>query len=144
MANKQPVDVKKENTTKGETARMSSTKKESLSIKGVKIISVTSPNMIAQIAEAHSLNPQEVFVRVKFEYEGTEYQGSNQLRFFGKDGYAKLIKSRDEELPVNITITKDIKGYLMYLDPDTDITIDDLFKDPVEKEDTRKDLSTLF
>lgn len=120
------------------------TKKQSISLKGVKIVSVTSPNRIAQIANERGINPQEVFVRVNFEYQGNEYRGDNQLRFFGKDGYAKLLSARDTESLVNITITKDVKGTLLYLDGDKDVTVDELFEKPVEKSSSRKDLSELF
>ena len=123
---------------------MATTKRQSISLKGVKIVSVTSPNRIAQIAAEHSINAQEVFVRVTFEFQGKEYQGSNQLRFFGKDGYSKLISARDSETLVNVTVTKDPKGTLMYLDADKDTTIDDLFAEPLNDKANREDLDSLF
>ena len=66
--------------------------KQSISLKGVKVIGVTSPNRIAQIAEERGINPQEVFVRVVFEYQGSQYQASNQLRFFGEKTTRKIYK----------------------------------------------------
>lgn len=118
--------------------------KQSISLKGVKVIGVTSPNRIAQIAEERSINPQEVFVRVVFEYQGSQYQASNQLRFFGEKGYNKLLESRDNETLVNVTITADDKGTLMYLDSDKDVSVSDLFKTPTATVAARKDLLSLF
>lgn len=118
--------------------------KQSISLKGVKVIGVTSPNRIAQIAEERNINPQEVFVRVVFEYQGSQYQASNQLRFFGEKGYSKLLESRDNETLVNVTITADDKGTLMYLDSDKDVSVSDLFKTPTATVAARKDLLSLF
>lgn len=125
-------------------SKANSSRKE-LGLKGVKILGVTSPNRIAQIAEERKITPREVFVRVIFEYAGSQYNASNQLRFFGEKGYEKLLQARDDESLVNITIIKDSKGILMYLDSDKDVTIADLFKEPALGSNTStKDLSDLF
>ena len=123
---------------------MTKSNKQSCSLKGVKIVGVTSPNRIAQIAEENGINPQEVFVRVVFEYKGEQYSSSNQLRFFGEKGYVKLLDARDNESLCNITIVKDDKGSLMYLDSDKDVSVADLFKTPTANVSTRKSLSDLF
>ena len=118
--------------------------KQSISLKGVKVIGVTSPNRIAQIAEERNINPQEVFVRVVFEYQGNQYSASNQLRFFGEKGYNKLLEARDDESLINVTVTSDDKGILMYLDSDKEVTVSDLFKTPTTQVSSRKDLTSLF
>ena len=52
---------------------------------------ISSPDSIRRIADERGLNPQEVFVRLIFEVNGTEYSASNQLRFIGKKDYQKLV-----------------------------------------------------
>ena len=124
--------------------KANSSRKE-VNLKGVKILGVTSPNRIAQIAEERKITPREVFVRVVFEYSGSQYNASNQLRFFGEKGYEKLLQARDDESLVNITVIKDDKGTLMYLDSDKNVTIAELFKAPaLSGSTTTKDLSDLF
>ena len=120
--------------------------RKELSLKGVKVLGVTSPNRIAQIAEEKGISCQEVFVRVIFEYKGKEYVGSNQLRFFRQEGYQKLLDARDNETLVNVTIAKDDKGILMYLDSDKEVSVADLFaaEPTVKPAPTKKDLSDLF
>ena len=122
-----------------------------------KITSVSSKKTIMSIAKDHNLNPQEVFVRVTFkvaekdesgEYQVAEdeYTSSNKLRFFGEEGYTKLLAAKESGELVSITVTINEKGSLMYLndEDDSDITIADLFSTPVEKSDTRKNIEDLF
>jgi len=110
----------------------------------VVITSVTSPAAIAKIAEDHSINPQEVFVRVGFTYNGEEYSSSNKLRFFGEEGYNKLLAAKQSGEAVNIALTANDKGTLMYLESTEKVEVSELFKTPVEKEDKRRDVSELF
>ena len=125
--------------------RYPNSSRKEVNLKGVKILGVTSPNRIAQIAEERKITPREVFVRVVFEYSGNQYNASNQLRFFGEKGYEKLLQARDDEVLVNITIIKDDKGTLMYLDSDKEVTVADLFKAPATGGNpATKDLSDLF
>lgn len=111
---------------------------------GVKITSVTSPATIQRIAKEHDINPQEVFVRVGFEYQDEEYSSSNQLRFFGQEGYEKLLAAKVSGELVDITVTSNDKGTLMYLNNNEQVSIADLFSTPVAKTDNRKKLEDLF
>lgn len=111
---------------------------------GVVITSVTAPATIKKVAEDHKINPQEVFVRVGFNYKGEAYSASNQLRFFGEDGYQKLLAAKATGEEVQITITANDKGTLMYLESTEKVEVKDLFTTPVAKEDKRKDVSSLF
>lgn len=140
MAQKEKQTV----SLKGVKAVTVQKEKQAVSLKGVKIITVTGANRIAAIAAERGINAQEVFVRVTFEYEGKQYSSSNKLRFFGKENYEKLLKVRDDESLVNITVTKNEQGTLMYLDPDKDVSVKELFDTPVEVKDTRKNLEDLF
>lgn len=90
---------------------------------------VSSPDTIRKIATEKGLNPQEVFVRLTFEYEGTEYSVSNKLRFLGKEDYQKLIKAKDEGGTVDITV--DTEKEFFYINNGT--TVDDLFKTELPK-----------
>ena len=110
----------------------------------VVITSVTSPASIQAIAKDHGLNPQEVFVRVGFRLGEDEYSSSNKLRFFGKEGYEKLLEAKNSGEPVSITITANEKGTLMYLNSDEHVEVADLFSTPVEKVDNRKKVEDLF
>lgn len=115
---------------------------QEIHLQGVKIIAVTSPNRIAEIAEAKGINPQNVYVKVTFEYEGDTSTSSNQLRFFRQEGYERLLKAKDEGTLVNITLNVDEKGSFMYLDSDKQATVADLFSQPLE--DNRKSLADLL
>ena len=110
----------------------------------VVIKSVTSPASIKAIARDHGLNPQEVFVRVGFKLGEDEYSSSNKLRFFGKEGYERLLEAKNSGEPVSITLTANEKGTLLYLNSDEHVEIEDLFSTPVEKVDNRKNIEDLF
>lgn len=108
------------------------------------ITSVTSPATIKKVAEDHKLNPQEVFVRVGFKVGEDEYSSSNKLRFFGQEGYEKLLAAKSSGEPVSITITANEKGTLLYLNSDEHVEVSELFEKPVEKVDNRKNIEDLF
>ena len=110
----------------------------------VVITSVTSPSSIQAIAKDHSINPQEVFVRVGFKLGEDEYSSSNKLRFFGKEGYEKLLAAKSSGEPVSITLTANEKGTLLYLNSEEHIEVSELFEKPVEKQDNRKNIEDLF
>lgn len=110
----------------------------------VVITSVTSPATIKKVAEDHGINPQEIFVRVGFSYKGDEYSSSNKLRFFGEEGYNKLLAAKQSGEEVDIALTSNDKGTLMYLESAEKVEVKDLFTTPVAKEDKRKDITELF
>lgn len=114
-------------------------KQESISLKGVKILGVSSPATIKSIADEKGLNPQEVFVRVTFESGGKEYTASNKLRFFKQKGYDKLLEAKKSGSPVDVAVTE--TGFI-YLEDN--VKIEDLFKEPVDTVDSRSSLETLF
>lgn len=117
--------------------------KKRISLKVV-ITSVTSPATIKKVAEDHEINPQEVFVRVGFTYNGEEYSSSNKLRFFGEEGYNRLLEAKQSGEAIDIALTANEKGTLMYLESLEKVEVTDLFKTPVAKEDKRKDVADLF
>ena len=108
------------------------------------ITSVTSPSSIQAIARDHDLNPQEVFVRVGFKLGDKDYMSSNKLRFFGKEGYEKLLEAKQSGEPVSVTLTANEKGTLIYLNSAEHVEIEDLFAVPVTKTDTRSNIEDLF
>lgn len=108
------------------------------------ITSVTSPTSIQAIAKDHSINPQEVFVRVGFKLGEDEYSSSNKLRFLGQEGYERLLAAKASGEPVSLTITANEKGTLLYINSDEHVEISDLFSVPVERVDNRKDINDLF
>lgn len=113
-------------------------------VKNVTILSVTSPTTIQKIAQEHGINPQEVFVRVAFSYNGNEYSSSNKLRFFGEEGYEKLLAARASNTPIDIVVSSNDKGTLMYLANEETVSVKDLFAVPIPKKNAFKDLLDLF
>lgn len=110
----------------------------------VVITSVTSPATIKAIAEDHGINPQEVFVRVGFKVGEDEYSSSNKLRFFKQEGYERLLAAKESGEEVEITLTANEKGTLMYLNSAEHVEVAELFATPIEKVDTRKKVEDLF
>ena len=100
---------------------------------------VSSPDTIQRIAEDKKLNPQEVFVRLTFEYGGEEYVVSNKLRFLGKENYNKLIQAKDSGETVDITV--DVEKEFFYMNSNT--TVEDLFKTELPKRE-KKSLTSLL
>ena len=107
---------------------------------GCKIIGVSSPSTIARIAEDKEINPQEVFVRVRFSYNGHEFTVSNKLKFLTKSGYKKLLDARNTE--TTMTLAVNVESGFFYIE--NDATIDDLFKEETEKPDVKKALAALI
>ena len=101
---------------------------------------ISSPDSIRRIADEKGLNPQEVFVRLIFEVNGTEYSASNQLRFIGKKDYQKLVDAKQSGEPVDISV--DIDKAFFYMNHDT--SIDDLFKEDIVKKPVSNNLSDLL
>lgn len=124
-----PTDVAK--------AMSSASTKQAVQLKGVKIVAVTRPDAIKEIADTKGINPQEVFVHVTFEHNGEQYQSSNQLRFFKQKGYEALLKSKSEGTAVDITLTMDMskpdKDPLMYVDFKDETSVASLFAKKIER-----------
>lgn len=112
---------------------------KSISLKEVVITKVSSPATIMQIAEDRNLNPQEVFVRVTFEYQGKEYSASNKLRILTQKGYEELLAAKENKTLVDIAVTDTGFFYL-----ERNVSVDDLFKVKPEVKDTRTSLDSLF
>lgn len=100
---------------------------------------VSSPDTIKRIAKENGLNPQEVFVRLVFEYEGVDYTVSNKLRFIGKEDYERLLKAKDSGEAVDITV--DTEKEFFYMNNGT--TVDDLFSEELPKRE-RTSLASLI
>lgn len=100
---------------------------------------VSSPDTIKRIAKENGLNPQEVFVRLVFVYEGVEYTASNKLRFIGKEDYERLLKAKDSGEVVDITV--DTEKEFFYINNGT--TVDDLFSVELPKRE-RTSLTSLI
>lgn len=101
---------------------------------------ISSPDSIRRIADEKGLNPQEVFVRLIFEVNGTEYSASNQLRFIGKKDYQKLVDAKQSGETVDISV--DIDKAFFYMNHDT--SVDDLFKEDIVKKPVSNNLSDLL
>ena len=102
---------------------------------------VSSPSTIQRVAVDKGVNPQEVYVRVTFEYNGKEFGVSNKLRFLTKAGYEELIKAQKDKTSMKLAV--DTESGFFYIEKD--VSVDDLFKEAVTKTaDTRTNLSALL
>ena len=102
---------------------------------------VSSPSTIQRVAVDKGVNPQEVYVRVTFEYKGKEFGVSNKLRFLTKAEYEELIKAQQNKTPMKLAV--DTESGFFYIEKD--VSVDDLFKEAVTKTaDTRANLSALL
>ena len=133
--------MKKTNETKITEQKVNATeKKESLTLEKVVIKQVSSPSTIARVAADRGINPQEVFVRIVFEYKGKQFGASNKLRFLTKTGYEELVEAQKNGTEMKISVNPE-SGFF-YIEKD--VTVEDLFKDPVQRTGAVYDLSTLF
>ena len=119
------------------------TKKERnfITVDGAVIKQVSSPATIQRVAVDKNIDPQEVYVRVTFEYNGKEFGVSNKLRFLTKAGYVELTEAQKNKTPMKLAV--DVESGFFYIEKD--VSVDDLFKNTVAKTaDTRADLSALL
>lgn len=107
---------------------------------GVIVKNVSSPSSIQRVALDKGINPQEVFVRVTFEFKGQQFTASNKLRFLTKAGYEELLNAAKTGEPMKFVV--DIDNGFFYVEKD--VSIDSLFAQDVEKKDERKPLSALL
>lgn len=107
---------------------------------GVIVKNVSSPSSIQRVALDKGINPQEVFVRVTFEFKGQQFTVSNKLRFLTKAGYEELLNAAKTGEPMKFVV--DIDNGFFYVEKD--VSIDSLFAQEVEKKDERKPLSALL
>lgn len=114
--------------------------KDIVIVDGVIIKQVSSPSVIASVAKDRGINPQEVFVRITFEYKGDEFGASNKLRILTKTGYEELLNAQKNKTPMKLAV--DRASDFFYIE--RDVKIDDLFKEEVKRADTRKSLATLL
>lgn len=113
--------------------------KNVVEVKDVIVKSVTGTGSIARIAKEKGLNPQEVFVRINFEYKGKTFTVSNKLRFLGKEGYQMLTDAKEKSTPINISV--ETESGFFYIE--NTVALDDLFKEPVTTTDTRENIKSL-
>jgi hypothetical protein len=107
---------------------------------GVIVKNVSSPSSIQRVALDKGINPQEVFVRVTFEFKGQQFTASNKLRFLTKAGYEELLNAAKTGETMKFVV--DIDNGFFYVEKD--VSIDSLFAQDVEKKDERKPLSALL
>lgn len=107
---------------------------------GVIVKNVSSPSSIQRVALDKGINPQEVFVRVTFEFKGQQFTASNKLRFLTKAGYEELLNAAKTGESMKFVV--DIDNGFFYVEKD--VSIDSLFAQDVEKKDERKPLSALL
>ena len=107
---------------------------------GVIVKNVSSPSSIQRVALDKGINPQEVFVRVTFEFKGQQFTASNKLRFLTKAGYEELLNAAKTGEAMKFVV--DIDNGFFYVEKD--VSIDSLFAQDVEKKDERKPLSALL
>lgn len=111
-----------------------------VTVDNAKIINVTSPSTIDRIAKEKEINPQEVFVRCTFQYNGMLLTASNKLRFLTKAGYVELLNAKDSGTPMKLVI--DVEKEFFYIEHD--VAIDSLFETPIEVKDERTKLTALL
>ena len=118
-----------------ETVKVKETKVQNfVTVKNVVLKSISTPTMILRVAQDKAINPQEVFVRVTFEYGGKDVVVSNKLRYLTKTGYVELTNAVDNKTPVTLEVDT-MSGFFHVV---KDVKVDDLFKDSVEKVDVSK------
>lgn len=101
----------------------------------VRVIGVSNPGTIMNIAKTRGLDPQDVFVRAVLEIEaGEQINVSQKLRILGRDGYEKLIKAYKNDELINVTINEDCFFYLT-----ENVSLDDLFKNSEANKQKRID-----
>lgn len=108
----------------------------------VKIMNVSSPETLKNLAESFSVAPTEIFVRVTFEHKGAKYTVSNKLKYLTKAGYKSLLEAKEAGTEMKISINTD-NGFFYIV---RDVGIDDLFgeiKAP-EKKSELADLASLL
>jgi hypothetical protein len=107
-------------------------------VKGATIIGVSSPDRLMAIAKERGINPQEVYVRLIYKAEGEECTASQQLRILGKENYEKLKdlvgKPDTVDLTLNLSINEKTGEYSAFFYVNGNVTIEDLFANPVESE----------
>lgn len=124
-----------------EVAAEAAKERTTVTVEGAIIKQVSSPSTIQRVAVDKGVNPQEVFVRVTFEYAGKEFGVANKLRFLTKAGYMELIEAQKNKTPMKLAV--DVESGFFYIEKD--VSVDDLFKDAVTKTaDTRANLSALL
>lgn len=110
-------------------------------VDGAIIKTVSSPSTIQRVAVDKGVNPQEVFVRITFVYNGMEFGASNKLRFLTKAGYNELLEAQKNKTPVKLAVNTE-SGFF-YIEKN--VSVDDLFKEAVAKAtDTRTNLAALI
>lgn len=109
-------------------------------IKNAIVKGVSSPETIKRIATERGLNPQEVFVRLTFETNGTEYVASNKLRFLGENDYKELLKLKESNGEVDITVDTDKEFF--YVNHNIDVA--DLFKEKLPEKTRENKLDALL
>jgi hypothetical protein len=101
---------------------------------------VSSPETINRIATERKLNPQEVFVRLTFETNGVEYVASNKLRFLGEKDYTELLKLKETNGTVDITV--DTENEFFYINHN--VAVADLFKEKLPEKARENKLDALI
>ena len=101
---------------------------------------VSSPETIKRIATERKLNPQEVFVRLTFETNGVEYVASNKLRFLGEKDYTELLKLKETNGTVDITV--DTENEFFYINHN--VAVADLFKEKLPEKARENKLDALI
>ena len=109
-------------------------KQNFVKVENVVLKSISTPTMIQRVAQDKGINPQEVFVRVTFEYGGKDVVVSNKLRYLTKAGYVELTTAVANKTPVTLEVDT-MSGFFHVV---KDIKVDDLFKESVAKTDISK------
>ena len=109
-------------------------------IKNAVVKSVSSPETIKRIATERKLNPQEVFVRLTFSVDGTEYVASNKLKFLGEKDYTELLNLKAINGTVDITV--DTENEFFYVNHD--VAVADLFKEKLPEKERKNKLDALI
>lgn len=108
--------------------------KKIVTLKACKVIGVSSPSTIMQIAADRKVAPQDVFVRVRVAYNGKEFSVSNKLRYLGQSGYEKMQALTKSGEPVDLSV--DLNSGFFRIEEQ--VAVADLFK---STETTKRDYS---
>ena len=133
---KDKVAVATETATVVAAQAVADTKKEKniVIVDGAIIKQVSSPATLQRVAVDKGISPQEVFVRMTFEYKSVDIEVSNKLRFLTKAGYLELIEAQKTKKPMKLAV--DTNSGFFYIEKD--VSVDDLFKDVLSRSETNR------
>lgn len=112
-----------------------------IAAKGCKILNISQPEDIAEIAKNQKIDALDVFVRITFEFNGKQYKASQRLDVLGKEDYQMLLDKQKsgETVDFKVSNTEFFKIY-------REVKFEDLFKNAESRKakDLRNSVTELF